>query len=112
MILTLCMWNLCMAHQISLCSRSQLVALGEGWRAATGRRFMSGVLGVAHIFGASSYFFRIWMATVSMAANISLVDFDITTASAMDTSIMFEHKVTSFRAELLLACNLTGSLSP
>lgn len=57
--LALAMFNLCQAHQVALASRCQLASLARG-----GKAFLSGLMGFAHIFGASSYFFRIWGAAV------------------------------------------------
>ena len=64
--------TLCMAHQLSLSSRSQFAALG-GATQGDSKQFMGRLLGMCHIFAAASYFLRIWSSTMRILDGVRMV---------------------------------------
>jgi len=64
---------LCLAHQLSLCSRSQYCFCGGDGTVSSGKRFIQGLAGLSHVFNNSSYFFRIWSAANHAMANVKVL---------------------------------------
>ena len=66
-----------------------------------GKKFLSGLMGFAHIFSTSTYFFRIWVSTVSVACRLQVVYADRVGTDASkyvaDTPLQRQHKVALLR---------------
>ncbi len=73
-VLFLASYCLCLAHQAQLCFKSQYARFG-GWSNINlrGHKFITGVLGAAHIFAQATYFLRIFTSTMFLASQLRTV---------------------------------------
>jgi hypothetical protein len=66
--------SLCLAHQVHICSRSQYGKLGGVSNTSLkGTRFLSGLIGAAHIFGASRYFIPIFVSILHQLRSLQIM---------------------------------------
>jgi hypothetical protein len=61
-------YSMCLAHQIQLCFRTLYARVGT-----TSGKFVSGLIGAAHIFGQSTYFVRLFCTAMHVAGAVEIV---------------------------------------
>ena len=73
-VAVLCVYNLCLAHQVQLAFKSQFARLGGAANnGLCGHRFVSGVIGSTHIFSQSTYFLRIYITAVHILSGLRVL---------------------------------------
>eukprot|EP00969_Alexandrium_andersonii_P039448 1728617-Alexandrium_andersonii.AAC.1 len=61
----------CLAHQLSLCSRSQFAYIGGSLE--SGKKFINGLTGLCHVMSRSSYMTRIFLGVWNLVSKVKVM---------------------------------------